>query len=1018
MLPSRFFINRLSLFIGLAFLLTTCAPLPKEGESDGKSLVTLSLQHQGDRTARSNTSSRQTEFIVGAPGDTVFTDAGPTNSRTSGLLDLATSQITLELDLDTPIRLFAYRYAENLSLTELQRRLNNQSLAEGAIDFGKTSEFTIPADSTEESISLTVLLQREAAFLDAAVQGITVETADGIQTTDADGLFVYFPEETVQLSLGDFSLGSFTNPAVLTPYSVFGVTEGESANNVLNLVRLLMTLDGDGNPDNGIQLNDAGVSQLGTLNLNDFDTAPENFDSNLPQLNLVESGVANLHLKQLLQQKNNPPSVVGFLPSDNGSLAPLNTSVFVEFSEPLRQSSISGSSAITLESAEGLVGGTVSGQGTQLSFKPSNPLTANTSYTVTLDPALTDQDGKAISGTTQWTFLTGDQAAAPALIVKSTSPDNGSEEVALNATLAVYFADFVISNSEDQLWILVGDDNEIACNSRISENAVYCQPDQNLSPNTNYTLTLQPNLISESGSLLEEPFLFSFTTGSELLSTGTYLQHLGRLVDNYTNEQTVSLLVSSGTSQSLRYFLSDQAQAPTSENSGWQTSLSYPIEVPFTLSDQNPGTKTIYAWFDDGEQIVDETSLDLIYDPVSPIGSLNFAEPSTQNTEVGLTLSASDEHSLIGGYLIREDNLTPTPDTEGWVVLESPLQNLEVEKPYLIDPSQEGSISVFGWVIDLAGNLSPTLSDQLVVDFSPPSLSAEFTMPDFISDFSWGLFTLNLGLEDNAAGEIFYLFSLDSLEPENDDQRWQVYTGDNLTFSLADSNEGTQTLYLWLRDSAGNRAEVIPLESYVDRTPPTFDKELQINSGALSSGSPEVFLSWDVSDNGSGLDSFYLSETEVLPTEENQWLSISADTQSYPYTFSDSSEGLKALYLIVKDKAQNISWSHAEIRLDFSSPQLQVSSLPDYLNGGPHAISLSGDELIGEVFYLFGSDQAPNYDSVEWISTVDGQITLSLADYAEGPVSLNLWIKDEAGNIALAPIVLQTTVEKTPPELN
>ena len=43
-----------------------------------------------------------------------------------------------------------------------------------------------------------------------------------------------------------------------------------------------------------------------------------------------------------------------------------------------------------------------------------------------------------------------------------------------------------------------------------------------------------------------------------------------------------------------------------------------------------------------GEKIVDQTSLDLIFDPVSPTGSLNFAKPSTQNTEVGLTLSASD----------------------------------------------------------------------------------------------------------------------------------------------------------------------------------------------------------------------------------------------------------------------------------------------------------------------------------------------------------------------------------------
>ena len=160
-----------------------------------------------------------------------------------------------------------------------------------------------------------------------------------------------------------------------------------------------------------------------------------------------------------------------------------------------------------------MVGGSVTGQGTQLSFKPSNPLSPNTSYTVTLDPGLTDLDGKAISGTTQWTFQTGDQAAAPTLAVKSTSPDNGSEEVALNATVAVYFADWVISNSEDQLWILVGDGNEIVCKAEFHRTLSIANPIKNLSPNTNYTLTLQPNLISESGSLLEEPFLFSFTTG-------------------------------------------------------------------------------------------------------------------------------------------------------------------------------------------------------------------------------------------------------------------------------------------------------------------------------------------------------------------------------------------------------------------------------------------------------------------------------------------------------------------------
>ncbi|MFZ9114971.1 MAG: hypothetical protein ACO24D_17800, partial [bacterium] len=529
--------------------------------------------------------------------------------------------------------------------------------------------------------------------------------------------------------------------------------------------------------------------------------------------------------------------------------------------------------------------------------------------------------------------------------------------------------------------------------------------------------TLQPNLVSSSGSELTEPFSFSFTTGSELLSTDTYLQHLGRLTDNYSNEATLSLLVSSASSQSLRYLLRDQVGEPTPEDAAWQTALSYPIEVNFTLSELSPGEKTIYAWFDDGEQIVDQTTLQLIYDPVSPTGSLQFAEPSTQNTEVGLTLSASDEHSLIGGYLIREDNLTPTLDTEGWAVLDTPSQTLELEIPYSVDPSNEGILTVYGWVMDLAGNPSDTFSDQLVVDYSPPMLSPNFTNPNYITDFAWGLFTLNLEIQDNAEGAIYYLFSLDDQAPLDDDQKWQIYAGDNLTFSLEGSQEGSLTFYLWLRDSAGNRSDPIQLESYLDRTPPSFEQELLINAGAISSGSPEVILSWKVSDNGSGLAAYYLSELEELPEDSAMWSAISATTDGVPYTFADTNEGLKTLYLFVKDQAQNVSVSHADIFLDFSSPQLQADSLPAYLNAGPHTISLSGEDFTGEVFYLFGDTQAPSAASPEWIETINGQATLSLADYSPGPVTLQLWIKDTAGNVALEALVLETIVEITPPQI-
>ena len=83
----------------LSLLLSTCAPVPKEGEFVEKASLTLTLQHRSsERIQRTGSSSRATEFIVVVPGGTAFSEAGPTNSLTSGLLNLSSSQIKLSLN--------------------------------------------------------------------------------------------------------------------------------------------------------------------------------------------------------------------------------------------------------------------------------------------------------------------------------------------------------------------------------------------------------------------------------------------------------------------------------------------------------------------------------------------------------------------------------------------------------------------------------------------------------------------------------------------------------------------------------------------------------------------------------------------------------------------------------------------------------------------------------------------------------------------------------------------------------
>ena len=192
----------------------------------------------------------------------------------------------------------------------------------------------------------------------------------------------------------------------------------------------------------------------------------------------------------------------------------------------------------------------------------------------------------------------------------------------------------------EELWVLEGGETEIACKSSIRENAVYCQPQQDLSANTTYTLTLLPNLISESGSQLSEAFVLSFTTGTSFFSAETILRHQGDFTDNYTNSPNISLLLSSANENSLRYQLTDQSAAPTSSGSGWQTPLGYPIEVPFTLSELSAGSKTVTAWFDDGEQLVDNVSFNLVYDPEPPTAAVRVCPKVCQGTEIEMKLRA------------------------------------------------------------------------------------------------------------------------------------------------------------------------------------------------------------------------------------------------------------------------------------------------------------------------------------------------------------------------------------------
>ncbi len=90
-------------------------------------------------------------------------------------------------------------------------------------------------------------------FLDSKVEGITYVSGSVSGVTDANGTFHYEKGSTVRFMIGGLVIGIAQGKKVITPVDF--VSGGDTSNpTVLNIVRFLVTIDSDGNPDNGIQI--------------------------------------------------------------------------------------------------------------------------------------------------------------------------------------------------------------------------------------------------------------------------------------------------------------------------------------------------------------------------------------------------------------------------------------------------------------------------------------------------------------------------------------------------------------------------------------------------------------------------------------------------------------------------------------------------------------------------------------------------------------------------------------------
>ncbi|WP_286263360.1 DM13 domain-containing protein [Thalassotalea atypica] len=143
------------------------------------------------------------------------------------------------------------------------------------------------------------------SFVDSAVQGLAFETATESGLTNEAGEFTYQQGEVITFSIGSINFPQVAAAELMTPLELFLVKNIDDIR-VINAIRLLQSLDADGEPLNGIeiaeQVHDLTTDIFFDFSSDDFEQKANDYIATLGIVHtkLVSADQARFHFNQTL----------------------------------------------------------------------------------------------------------------------------------------------------------------------------------------------------------------------------------------------------------------------------------------------------------------------------------------------------------------------------------------------------------------------------------------------------------------------------------------------------------------------------------------------------------------------------------------------------------------------------------------------------------------------------------------------------------------------------------------------
>jgi pectate lyase len=207
------------------------------------------------------------------------------------------------------------------------------------------SSVLVQASSTQAASSQATTSPVVGVFVDAFVAGIGYRTATQSGVTNAQGEFNYLPGETVTFFIGALEFPPILAKGIVTPLDM-AQSLNPSSPIVLNIARLLQSLDTDGNPANGISISPAAALVATQV---DFNLGLTQFASSPAVANLIANSGSTtttiVSVQQALAHLRDTLTLIG-VPIDEGSSSSQSSEIQVPASSAAAVSSVQSSDGV------------------------------------------------------------------------------------------------------------------------------------------------------------------------------------------------------------------------------------------------------------------------------------------------------------------------------------------------------------------------------------------------------------------------------------------------------------------------------------------------------------------------------------------------------------------------------------------------------------------------------------------------------------------------------------------------